>query len=90
MFPSIFSGNGGGERGQAYYALTESGKAVAHNNDFANENEAEVMRVLGFLGEASAAKIVKEAEIRGVQNKAATVQAIIQSLKGRKLIMKVN
>lgn len=92
-FPSIFSGSGGsggGEKGQAYYAVTESGKVATHNSDFANDNEAEVMRVLGFLGEASATKILKEAELKGVQNKSAAVQVILQSLKGRKLIMKVN
>jgi DNA-binding PadR family transcriptional regulator len=84
-FPSIFKSGGGGERGSAYYALTPSGKMALDNRNLADENEEEVMKALDFKGQASAAEIAKQADI-----KSGTIQPIIQSLKGRRLIMKVN
>ena len=84
-FPSIFKSGGGGERGSAYYALTPSGKIAYENRNLANEDEEEVMKSLDFLGEASSAMISKQSGV-----KSGNVQTIIQSLKGRKLIMKVN
>lgn len=85
-FPNIFSSGGSGaEKGHAYYSLTEAGKIALSNRNLANENEEDVVKALDYLRQASAPEVAKQADIKLV-----SVQTILQSLKGRKLIMKVN
>jgi DNA-binding MarR family transcriptional regulator len=79
---NLFSG--GGEKGQAMYALTQSGKIALDNGD-GNGPELQILMAVDNMTQATASKIAKES---GVE-KQKTV-ALLGSLKNRKLVTKVN
>jgi len=80
--PNPFSGSD--EKGQAMYALTQSGKLALDNGD-GNGPEIQILMAIDNMTQGTAGRIAKDASIERTK-----VIALLGSLKNRKLVAKVN